>query len=158
MSISTDLPTQLIPAPSAPPGWPEAPQVELQLGRLESLLVNRSDDSHWWEALTQQIDRVADCVGPHLAEGAPGGESDPHLSSEQRHAARELARLEAEHTALLDELSGLRELASRDTGSRGSVSLALAASTEVIAMLRGHGRRHRAMAQRASHVHGGGTP
>ena len=145
VSISTSVPTQSR-ATSAQPHWPGAPQEELQLGRLEALLVNRSADTSWWDAMADQVDRLTNCFLPHLAEGA--GEKD--LRGQQFRAevrvAPELARLEAEHGSLLDELAELRSVVEGSGRSSGSVGRALAASTEVIAMLRGHNRRHRNVA------------
>ena len=125
------------------------------LGRLEALLVNRSSDTSWWDAVERQVDRVTTCFLPHLAEVGRATHPREPLDADERRAAQELARIEEEHSSLLDELAELRSLVANSARSQGSVSRALAASTEVIALLRGHNRRHRTMGHHHTGVQSG---
>lgn len=142
MSIIASVPSESS-AGAVQPHWPGAPQEELQLGRLEALLVNRSPDSSWWDALVDQIGRVTDTFRPHLAGSSRDPGAQPHGGQPAGRTAPGAARLEAEHAALVDELAELRALVAGSARKHGSVSHVLAASTEVIALLRGHNRRHR---------------
>ncbi len=156
MSISTQVPIQSRAA-SALPHWPGARQEELQLARLEALLVNRSAYTNWWDCLAEQAHELTNSFLPHLSPVVREEELEEPPFHADQHVAPELARLEAEHIALLEELSELRSIVARSSRSREAVSGALAASTEVIAMLRGHNRRHRNVAHDADLVESGAT-
>lgn len=152
VAISVDVPGQRSSAPSSAPQGHGSPQEELQLGRLEALLVNRSADTSWWDALAQQVVQVTNCFLPHLAGDRLDVDASAQHSTAERSTFPQVARLESEHRYLLDELIELRSLVEGSARSQGSVSRALAASTEVIALLRGHNRRHRSGAFDAGSV------
>ena len=111
------------------------------LVRLNEVLVVREDSQIWWGAVARTVDDLALALAEHraVAEGSRGLHDE--ILEEQPRLTHEVRALERDHAELAEEVAELRALVDESAGTRGGVALVLAASTEVVARIRGHERR-----------------
>lgn len=112
--------------------------LERSLARTNELLVGRTNTPEWWTALARNIDDVAGCVESH----AVACESvHRQLLPEHPRLAFRVRALERDHVELIAEAAELRAVVAAATDQAAGLPIVLAATTELVARLRGHDRR-----------------
>jgi hypothetical protein len=115
--------------------------LERSLGRVNELLVVRSNTDGWWTALRRAIDDVAGALELHRAQGSgPDGLHSAILVQHPR-LAFDIRGLERDHDELATDVAELQEIVAGAQRLPGGMAHALAATTEVVARIRGYQRR-----------------
>jgi hypothetical protein len=115
--------------------------LERSLARVDELLVGRANTGLWWSALSRAVDDVGRAFAAHRAQGAgPDGLHVQILEQEPR-LAFDVRGLERDHEEVAQDIAELRELLVGCPHQPSGMAQALAATTEVVARIRGYQRR-----------------
>ncbi|MFN8167653.1 MAG: hypothetical protein U0S36_02590, partial [Candidatus Nanopelagicales bacterium] len=115
--------------------------LERCLTRINEQLVLRTGSDAWWSSLGRSLDELATALRRHAEEtGGSDGLHGQILEHEPR-LAFEVRGLERDHVDLAADVRELQALVAASPGQPGAVPRTLAATTEVVARIRGHQRR-----------------
>ena len=137
MSVTTELGPDRVSARAA-----YAPvSLERTLARIDELLVRRSSDPAWFSSLARTLDALGASLAEHreAAEGHGGWHSQ--ILEEHPRLSFEVRSLQKDHVELAAEIAELRKLVTTSATTPGRLPVVLAATTEVVARIRGHQRR-----------------
>lgn len=115
--------------------------MERCLTRINELLVLRTGSATWWDSLGRSLDDLSAALERHVEE--TGGRDGLHrqILEQEPRLAFEVRGLERDHADLAADVRELRALVAESPGRAGGVPATLAATTEVVARIRGHQRR-----------------
>ena len=116
----------------------DPPLVGVRLARLEAVIARPAGSGAWWSAFQHHLDELVDALHreSHQIEGPDGLHQD--ILEEQPRLSFQVRRLEEERAQLIRELALLRMLVSACRVREGGIAVALTATTDVVARLRGH--------------------
>ncbi len=112
--------------------------LELRLSRTHELLVRRTGSPEWWSMLARNVEDLARAVEAH-AEGCEVFHRQ--LLGDEPRLAFHARSLERDHVELTAELSELKAIVASSATQPSGLPIALAATTEAVARIRGHERR-----------------
>jgi hypothetical protein len=129
------------PAPLIAPTGHSPASLERSISRVDELLVGRANTDVWWASLVRAVDDVGAAFAFHRAQSAgPDGLHVQILEQEPR-LAFDVRGLERDHEEVAQDIAELRELLMGCPHEPSGMAQALAATTEVVARIRGYQRR-----------------
>lgn len=115
-----------------------ARSLELRLSRTHELLVRRTGSPEWWSMLARNVEDLARAVDAH-AEGCEVFHRQ--LLADDPRLAFQVRSLERDHVELAADLCELSATVAASATQTSGMPIALAATTEAVARIRGHERR-----------------
>lgn len=132
------VPTETLTMTAAGPRVAVVPD-DVAVDRLTELLVARDRDAAWWRRLAACVDGVAAAVAAHGTD--PDAYCRPCRPGGAPHPVQRV--LHEDHARIADELAALRAALHHAETTPGGTTAVLAGCTQVIALVRDHGRRAR---------------
>ena len=115
--------------------------LERSLSRINELLVRRGHADAWWSALLRAVDELAAAVEVNRAESVGREGLHSQILDLQPRLAFDVRGLERDHVELAADIAELRSIVATSSEHPGGMPATLAATTEVVARIRGHQRR-----------------